>query len=363
MNFILRCQRDVENLAVLWDNTDTNEAGGESVLLTKLSFGAKIKIGKIAIGGCLAILLAQLLGIHYAPSAGIITLLSIQDTKKATLAVAVKRGAAFLAAVAIAAVVFLTFGYHAVSFGLFLLVFVAVCMMAGLQDGISMCAVLVTHFLVERSVSFYWIRNESLLLVIGIGIGILLNLYMPRFTGEIREKQSKIETEIKLILKGIATYLIAPSGHFQLDYEIAELEQQITAALKQAYEDNENILRYEIRYYIRYMQMRKSQAAVLGHILKQTQELKLLPKQAAAAALFINEIIMSLRESNNAQKLLQGLTSLKELMKKEELPKSRDEFENRAVLYGLLNDLEQFLEIKRAFASQLTEEEKKEYWG
>ena len=36
-----------------------------------------------------------------------------------------------------------------------------------------------------------------------------------------------------------------------------------------------------------------------------------------------------------------------------ELPKTREEFENRAMLYQFLNDLEQFLSIKNGFKEEL----------
>ncbi len=85
-----------------------------------------IKILKIAIGSSAAILFAGLLGLQYSASAGIITLLSIQDTKKETLIVAGKRFLAFLLAILIAYVLFQSFGYHTIVFGAFLLVFISV---------------------------------------------------------------------------------------------------------------------------------------------------------------------------------------------------------------------------------------------
>ena len=43
-----------------------------------------IKVIKIAVGTGLAIFIAGIFGLNYSASAGIITLLSIQDTKKST---------------------------------------------------------------------------------------------------------------------------------------------------------------------------------------------------------------------------------------------------------------------------------------
>ena len=43
---------------------------------------------KIAVGGCLAIAVAELFHLQYAASAGIITLLTVQDTRKGTIQLA-----------------------------------------------------------------------------------------------------------------------------------------------------------------------------------------------------------------------------------------------------------------------------------
>ena len=61
-----------------------------------------LKIIKISIGCCFAVFLADWIGLRSATSAGIIALLSIQNTKKETLTIAGKRISAFFIAVAIA---------------------------------------------------------------------------------------------------------------------------------------------------------------------------------------------------------------------------------------------------------------------
>lgn len=322
-----------------------------------------IKTGKIAAGCCIAILLADYFKLRYSASAGIITLLSIQDTKKATVITALNRWEAFLLAVATALISFTLMGFHPLGFGMFLLLFIPSCLALSLQTGISMCAVLVTHFLIEESISVFWLKNEFFLMAIGTGIGILLNSYMPRYTKQIREKQKGIELELRLLLKGISTYLTDREKNFSLDYDFNLLEHQIEEAIGQAYQDNDNVLSYDVKYYIKYMEMRKSQAVILKTMMESARLLSGLPDQAQEIASFLEQIIVTLRESNNAVKLLNQLYDLRSRFKKEELPRSREEFEDRAVLYHMLSSLEQFLEFKRAFAAELTDQEKSEYWG
>ena len=54
-------------------------------------------------------------------------------------------------------------------------------------------------------------------------------------------------------------------------------------------------------------------------------------------------------EANDVQELLAGLEALREAYTASELPKSREEFENRAMLYHIMEDMRVFLEIKRDF--------------
>ena len=65
-----------------------------------------LKIIKIAGGSLLAMAAAEWLGLNYAASAAVITLLSIHDTKRETIRVMAKRMAAFLVALLLAPVCF-----------------------------------------------------------------------------------------------------------------------------------------------------------------------------------------------------------------------------------------------------------------
>ena len=57
--------------------------------------------------------------------------------------------------------------------------------------------------------------------------------------------------------------------------------------------------------------------------------------------------------TNTADGLLKNLKLLRESFITMELPKTREEFENRAMLYQFLNDFEQFLLIKNEFKEEL----------
>ena len=68
------------------------------------------------------------------------------------------------------------------AFGLVLLLLLLLCYGLHLEDSIPINAVMATHYMMAGGVSLPMIGNEALLLVIGSGIGIGLNWFMPDST-------------------------------------------------------------------------------------------------------------------------------------------------------------------------------------
>lgn len=321
-----------------------------------------LKIVKIAAGAFLAIVLAEAIGLKYSASAGVITLLSIQDTKKETIRVMWRRLVSFGAALILAFFSFGLFGYRAVAIGIFLLFFAAICSRFQMLEGISVNTVLVTHFLAEKAMTPRLVWNELLLLIIGAGFGVLLNLYIPGKKKNIKLKQQQIEQLMRDILNRMSDALCGRKQGADADQILKLLKEELLAGEKSAFEDMENNLLSETRYYIRYMNMRKNQRTVLQRMNKSIDHLEELPVQAERIAGLLRQISRSFHEYNNAFMLLEELHQVKEGMRSDELPISRPEFENRAVLFQILLDLEQFLVTKREFVEGLSEDEIHEFW-
>lgn len=336
---------------------------------------------KTGIGSAIAILIAGGFGLAYSPSAGIITLLTIQSTKKETIFIAAKRFLAFLLAIATAFLAFKSFGYTPVAFGGFVFLFVALCNLLGLKDGISMNAVLMTHFLIERRMDLGLILNEIALLAIGMGIGIILNLIMPRYREKIRREQRLLEEEMKVALKGMSGLLkekeacLIQGDEKEISYvnrmdelhnskvDFSRLDQLLEELIKKAYEDAGNTLLSNTKYLVSYLEMRKLQIGVLKEITKNILQIPVLLRQTFPIADFIEHIGESFHELNNVQELLKELEVLQEHYRKEKLPQSREEFEYRAILYQILKELGYFLQLKRDFILKLEDKNMKLYWG
>lgn len=336
-----------------------------------------IKIIKIALGSSIAILLAEMFGLKYSASAGIITLLSIQDTKKETLKLAGKRFVAFLFAIATAYLLFQNLGYYTHVFGLFLFFFITGSYLMRLQDGISMCSVMVTHFLIEKNMEVWFLGNELAIFAIGILVGILCNVYIPARLWQVKEDMNKVELHLKNILGSMADCIVTDPGYTRntacvgeknckkdccLEEEFTILNTLLSEALLRAYANMNNTLLSDTRYYIQYFDMRKSQLVILEHIKEQLCLLTQIPKQAKPVSEFIQSIGEQFHEYNNAKRLLAALYNIKGAFKEEPNPLTREEFENRAVLYLILYDLENFLKIKSDFVRGITDKQIETFW-
>ena len=167
-----------------------------------------IKVLKIAVGSCMAVAIAQVLNLQYATSAGIVTLLTVQDTRRDTIRLAAERFFSFLLSVLL---VFLCFRYIGkldwVNYGLYIFLMVNVCYFFGWQNTISVNAVMGTHYLLTPDYSLNFAANELVLIFIGTSLALAMNWKMPSNLKVLREDIRKVEDDIQRILKELACYL------------------------------------------------------------------------------------------------------------------------------------------------------------
>ena len=303
---------------------------------------------KTGISTAIAIILAEAIGLAYSPSAGIITLLTIQNTKKETIQIAFRRILAFVLAVVIAFILFTSIGYTPIVFGLFALIFVALCNLLGLQDGISMNAVLTTHFLIEQSMDVALLLNEVALLFIGMSIGIVINLIMPKNIKEIQGEQRNFEEEMKVTLRSLADDLRykgkslikkldnIPSKVIE-NYEkqaikrkttdFEPIDRKLNELINKAHINSGNTLLSDTSYLISYLHMREHQIDGLKSISKLINQIPVLLEQSIHLADYIDHVAESFHELNNVKGLLTDIEGLYDHYRKDRLPESREEFE------------------------------------
>jgi len=309
---------------------------------------------KTGVGVSIAIILATRLGLKYAVAAGIITMLSIQSTKRESIQIAFQRIGACLLALILSSVFFNILGYSPVIFGLFLLAFIPLTVKFNLEQGIIVSSVIITHLLVEKNTSMPLILNELALMLIGICIALFLNLYMPSIENKIKEDQRYIEEIMKKLLLKMSAALKENNSSFSEDELFEELGNRIKVAKQHAYKNLNNYLISDMSYYVEYMEMRKQQFKTLKRMKDNFRRFFIAYDHTIMVADFAEKISCDFHEKNSCENLLKDLDALRFEFKKMELPSTREEFENRALLYQFLNDLEQLLLIKFEFMKNIS---------
>ena len=304
---------------------------------------------KIAAAALLSIFLAGELGLQYSATAGIITVLSIRATKRETLQSALNRGMAYLCALVVAFVSFELIGYNLPAFAVYLFCFALLCMVAGWQEAISSDSVLITHFLTAGNMGLAMLTNETLLFLIGAGMGILVNLHLHSKDADFEKLAETVDDQIKGILRRMSGWLKTQD---KSDYHsdcFEHLEESLRQAkLCGAANYNNSFLKKDT-YELDYIRMREQQTVVLKGIYQNIKRMDYLPDQIVKVAGLFEEVESAYHKENTVEDLLERLSVLQREMKAERLPQSREEFEARAILFYILTQMEELLQIKRRF--------------
>lgn len=306
-----------------------------------------VRTWKTAIGVVIAMIIAKEIGLTYWPAAGIITILSIQSTKRESLDIAIRRSISALVAIAIASLLFLLFGFNSIVFGLFVLLFIPLTVKLKVTDGIVLSSVLVTHLLVKKEVTVNLIINEVGLIIVGIGVALVLNSYMPKNEEKLKEDIDYISEKIKEIFMDMAYSLRTHSVSINQQSLFSELEDRIEIAKKRANDNFNNYLFSDVRYYVHYVEMRGVQLQILKYMREHFGRISMTVKQTEWVANFTEELASVIGKEVNANILINRLNRVRKELSLQALPVTREEFENRAMLYQFLNDLEIFIESKR----------------
>ena len=99
--------------------------------------------------------------------------------------------------------------------------------------------------------------------------------------------------------------------------------------------------------------MRSQQYRTLKRLRNHFRKFFITYDHTIMVADFTRKVSEDFYEGNTCENLLNELDQLRIKFKGMALPASREEFENRAMLFQFLNDLEQFLLIKSEFMKNI----------
>ncbi len=320
---------------------------------------------KIAVGSSAAIYIAARLNLNYEVSAGTITLLTIVSTKWDTLKLSLFRVITLALTLCISWLVFAHVPNEWVAYGVFIFLLVTISDFLGWGATISVNAVIAAHMLTAMEFGADFIVNEIMLVAIGIVIAVVLNLFHGNKGSEraIVGNMRSTEQRLKELLGDMAAYLIEPEASRSIWGDIRSFEEDIRGYIVEACEYQDNTFSSHPGYYIDYFEMRLQQCAVLHNLHYEMKKIRYMPAQADVVAGFILYLSNFITEMNPPHKQLEMLNRLVENMRGQPLPKTREEFESRAILYHILMDLEDFLVFKKRFIEAVDEKQRKIYWN
>ena len=319
---------------------------------------------KIGVGVSAAIFFAEVLNLQYATSAGTIALLTMLTTKWGTFKLSMQRLLTYVISIGLCWLIFKITPSIWIGFGVFLFVLVLITEGLRWRGTLSVNAVIGTHFLTSQNFTLTFMANELMLVVIGIAIALFLNLFHINSAHEsgIIRRMRKTEEGMKKILTELAGYLEQKATGEHVWDDLKYLEVNLEDYVELACEYHNNTFQSHQDYYIAYFEMRLKQCGALHNLHAEMRRMRKMPKQAHIVAGFINDITQYVTEMNDPKRQMEELNGILEELRNEPLPETHEEFENRAELYHVLMDLEEFLLYKKRFVEEINETQFRIYW-
>lgn len=306
------------------------------------------RTAKTALGAAIAIMLAQFFQLENFASAGILTILCIQVTKKKSLQISWSRFLACSIAIVFSYIFFEGIFYHPFVIGLVLLFFIPTTVMVKATEGIVTSSVIILHLYTSEHITWSLVLNELALVATGIGVALVMNLYMPSVDKKLKEYQCKIEENFAAIFQEIEAYLLSNKSNWD-GKELTKTADLISEAKTLAFRDVENhFLRHENSYY-HYFKMREKQFEIIERVLPSVTSVEITIEQSQMIAEFIHDLSLNIHPGNTAHKFLIKLLQMRKEFQEMDLPQTREEFEARAALLHFVKEMEQYLIIKSQF--------------
>ncbi len=313
-----------------------------------MSMSLSLRTIKLIFATVLAIYLATALGLSYATAAGIIAILSVLDTRKSSFKMARNRLFSTLLALTIAVLTFALFGFGIWTLGIYLALYVPLAYRFNWEAGIAPSTVLVTHLLLEQDISLIFLGNELALFLIGAGLALLFNLYMPSQEKKIEAYHDQVEDLLKQILLRFEAFLLNGDGRNEAEL-ITQLDKTLDEALKVVYLDRHNQLFQQTNYQVHYFEMRAAQNKILRTMAGNINKCLLEGRENVILSSLFERAAQQLSRENSAKELLLDIELFHATFRERPLPQTREEFETRATLFQLLHDMEAFIRLKVDF--------------
>ena len=312
--------------------------------------------------GVIASLVARSLSLDYFITCGILAILSIHLTKRDSVVISIRRWIDSIFGIVLSTLLFLAFGYNFVVFSIFVFIFAYVSWVLKISEGIVPSLVLVSHLLLYGSFSADLMVNEFLLITVAVAVALLFNLIYPASSE--KELKTHVESIDQLVRDHLyMLHLLLKDPLYRDEYmrHFESLDRKLMDTIDVVELVDKDLLFMNDHSFLGYFHMRKEQTNYIRHMYQHALKVEKLHPYALEIALFIYEMSFDIGIYNKAVLQMANLNKLQMRYKDSELPTTREEFEVRAMLYQILNEIESMLTVKIQFHHQYPEFNQKRF--
>ena len=318
---------------------------------------------RIFTGIIVSVLIAQGLGLKFAASTSIVTLLGIQATKKETIRTAVLRVVSIAYTIGIAYFIYRFLGVTIPGFCAAVLILTFLTYILGWNSTLSVNVVVLVHlFMQQLPFTGGLIINEIIRVVIGMLVALAINWRQPDREGEFLHDMTNIEQMMSHILATFANILRGNEKCTEeLSRHLTELKDHLASGKSNAYFFANNNLAPHAAYYMHYISMRQAQSLMLYIIyryIKKIEDISSCPKEIIR---YVDALGQGIVLGHGQDEIVKQAENAAAAMNGGALPATREIFLNLSLCYSVKRGCDEIVEAQNDFIASLTDEERSRY--
>ncbi|MCO6346455.1 aromatic acid exporter family protein [Staphylococcus epidermidis] len=304
---------------------------------------------KTALGMTLGVIICKLLGLDNYASSAILVVLCIKHTKMHSVQAILSRLVSCLLILFLGSAIFSLLGQHALVLGLIVLLFIPLTVVLNVQEGVITSCVILLHVFNAKAINGHLILNEIMLLIVGLGIAFLMNLMMPSLDKKLNYFKQDIENQITEIFNIFSQACSMHNDHLNIKFD--SLLLNIKKAKSLAFRDVKNhFVRNENSFY-HYFDMREEQVELLKRMTSLLEKINTDDPILEKISQLMYEIGSNVNSNDYTALRLHSLYEIRLSLDDLPLPTTHKTLNSRAHIIQILNELEEYLNIKSQFGS------------
>lgn len=304
---------------------------------------------KTAVGMTLGVIICKLLGLDNYASSAILVVLCIKHTKMHSVQAILSRLVSCLLILFLGSAIFSLLGQHAFVLGLIVLLFIPLTVVLNVQEGVITSCVILLHVFNAKAINGHLILNEIMLLIVGLGIAFLMNLMMPSLDKKLNHFKQDIENQITEIFNIFSQACSMHNDHLNIKFD--SLLLNIKKAKSLAFRDVKNhFVRNENSFY-HYFDMREEQVELLKRMTSLLERINTDDPILEKISQLMYEIGSNVNSNDYTALRLHSLYEILLSLDDLPLPTTHKTLNSRAHIIQILNELEEYLNIKSQFGS------------